>query len=148
MAEQHGGYRKPANPAPTSPPGKMSQRTDGGPADTQPMRPQSDGSYGDRKDLTQIQSGAPQAGSAVPASDLRDQVVPMGAPAQNPDQPVTDGAALGAGMDPGGAGIETNPNSQDMAALKDILPALEYIANGPTGSPSARAYIRSLKGGM
>lgn len=146
MAE-HGGYRRPEHPAPTSPPGAMSQRTDGGPADTQPMRPQSDGSYGDRKDLTQIQSGAPQAGNPTPALDSRDQVVPMGAPTQNPDQPVTDGAALGAGTGPNGAGIETNANSQDLTALKDILPALEYIANGPTGSPSARAYIRSLKGG-
>ena len=32
MAEQHGGKRTPRNPAPVSGPGRLSRRTDGGPA--------------------------------------------------------------------------------------------------------------------
>ena len=60
MAEQHGGKRTPRNPAPVSGPGKLSRRTDGGPAQ---VNAQMTGmAYGENKDFMEIQEGANMAG--------------------------------------------------------------------------------------
>jgi len=64
---QHGGYRKPARPAAVSAP-QSGARTDGGPADKQPIRTPTGGAYGEAKALTEQQQGAPLAagGPATP----------------------------------------------------------------------------------
>ena len=51
--ENSGGYRQPMNPAPVSPPGALSQRTDGGAMDgmTQPAQSYSGFAYGENKAL-------------------------------------------------------------------------------------------------
>lgn len=144
MAE-HGGKRTPAHPAAVSGPGALSRRTDGGPADTQAMQSLPNAGYGEAQDFAEISGGAPAAGNPVPTP----QAIPMGAPTQRPDEPVTAGSPMGAGMGPQAAGIELRSlDQQDAAALKSQLPMLEYIANRPGSSPSLRALVRRAKGNL
>ena len=88
MAE-HGGYRAPANPAPVSGPGALSARTDGVPAGQVTGLP-----YGQNSALNAQAASGPMA--QAPAAN----VVPLDAPSQYPDQPVTSGAPLGPGPGP------------------------------------------------
>lgn len=101
---QHGGYRKPASPAPVSGPGRLSARTDGGP--TNPIPP--GGDYGDRQDLEAVQTAAAGAAAAPPGAGGAPR--PPGgappaptdvfAPTRHPDQPITAGAPVGDGEGP------------------------------------------------
>lgn len=146
MAE-HGGRRTPAHPAAVSGPGALSARTDGGPADTQAMQSLPNAGYGEAKAFDEIQSGAPAAGNPVPSQ--APQAIPMGAPTQRPDEPVTAGNPMGEGVGPQAAGIEMRSmDQQDAASLAQQLPMLEYIANMPNASPSTRALVRRIKGNI
>lgn len=59
---------QPKTPAPVSGPGKMSQRTDGGPGSTsQPIRVPTGGAYGERKAAESQQQAAPLAVAGAPA---------------------------------------------------------------------------------
>lgn len=154
MAE-HGGYRKPSKPAPVSGPGKLSKRTDGGPA--QKLRPTTGGPYGDAASMTDLQRSAPMAAdgpspaqqapsSAPPPQPVN--VTPFGAPSTKPDEPVTSGNPLGAGVGPEAMGV-SNPldqaDQQDARRLLDYLPVLEFIANQPGSSAAMKAYVRQIK---
>jgi hypothetical protein len=94
MANGHGGYRQPMNPAPVSGPGALSQRTDGGAVDgmQQPMQQYTGFEYGENKLLNDQQAGAPMAGMP----DAFD-VVPLDAPTMFPDEPISAGADYGPG---------------------------------------------------
>lgn len=90
-----GGYRAPANPAAVSGPGALSQRTDGGQG--QPVTPVSGLGYGENGAVNAMQGAAPMAD----VSDTRaPTIVPLDAPTQMPQQPVTAGAAAGPGPGP------------------------------------------------
>jgi hypothetical protein len=92
---QHGGYRKPSNPAPVSGPGAMSKRTDGGP--TQPSMEVGGFEYGGRQDFMDIQGGAPlAAASDAPAESF----TPLFNPTERPNEPITAGAPVGPGPGP------------------------------------------------
>lgn len=94
MANGHGGYRRPENPAPVSGPGKFSKRTDGGPGDSQPIRYVPGMEYGGGQELMDLQAGAPMAAEGAPPRLAFD------APTERPDEPVTHGAPVGAGAGP------------------------------------------------
>ena len=139
MAER-GGYRRPSNPAPVSGPGALSQRTDGGPA-TQPQMVASGGAYGDRKEMLDIQSGAPMAGGgATPPPSA----IPFDAPTSNPGEPVTAGAALGPGIGPEAAGIKDDEQAT-AEQMRPYLRSLERVANLPGSNAQTRAYVRMLR---
>lgn len=106
-----GGYRKPANPAPVSGPGRLSRRTDGGAGSKQAMKEiPSNGQYGYRSDTAAATAGAPLAGGAAPttpvnvtgqrARNMATPVTPIGAPTARPGEPVTSGASVGPGYTP------------------------------------------------
>lgn len=136
-----GGYQKPNNPAPVSGPGALSQRTDGGPGDRQAMRELPDAAYGEQKANLEIQGGAPMAAAPAP------QAIPLGAPSQRPDEPVTAGNPLGPGVGPEAAGIDQRSTVQkDAAALAPFIPLLEFAAQLPDATESTRAVLRRLKG--
>jgi hypothetical protein len=146
-----GGYRQPANPAPVSGPGALSKRTDGGPG-KQPVRAPSGGAYGDRQNLEQLQQAAPVAaspggdvGAPQPAGDLTAGVVGFGEPTQQPDVPVTAGAASGEGPGLEALGLPNAPD-QDLRRLVGWLPVFEHMANQPGSSKAARNLVRQLKG--
>lgn len=140
MADNRGGYRRPSNPAPTSPPGALSQRTDGGPT-SQPQMVASGGAYGDRKEMLDLQSGAPLAGGgATPPPSA----IPFDAPSQNPGEPVTAGAALGPGIGPEAAGIK----GDEVATAEQMRPylrSLERVANLPGSNAQTRSFVRMLR---
>ena len=102
-----GGYRKPANPAPVSGPGKLSRRTDGGP--TQGMKDiAANGVYGERKALAEMQSSAPMQGNTTPSmpspqvsaasvAPTQQPMVGLFDPTQRPEEPITAGMPFGEG---------------------------------------------------
>ena len=97
------------------------------------------GGYGDRKAMESIQGGAPMQGTApLP------QGVPMDAPTQNPGEPVTAGAALGPGIGPQAAGIQSDEEAT-AEQMRPLLNSLEVIANLPGSNPQTRSYVRKLR---
>jgi hypothetical protein len=98
-----GGYQEPGAAAPVSGPGALSQRTDGKLGVTGLP-------YGENAPLNEMAAGLPQ-GPQRPAPS----VVPLDAPSQFPDEPITAGAPFGPG--PG-------PSVQNSGRLQDLLRAL------------------------
>lgn len=111
-----GGYRQPANPAPTSGPGMLSKRTDGGAVDgmskPQPKAVYTGMPYGDNKEINDQQSGANIAGNGIP-------MVSLNAPTTRPDEPVTTGINMGAG-----GGTETRQLPNVSSSLIDTIKLL------------------------
>lgn len=144
-----GGYRQPSSPAPVSGPGALSKRTDGGPG--QPVRAPSGGAYGDRQELEQLQQGAALSASpggdaaSGPPVDVTAGLIGLGEPSQQPDVPVTAGAAAGAGPGLEALGLPNQPD-EDLRRLVQYLPVLEHMASQQGASNSARNLVRSLKG--
>lgn len=95
-----GGYQAPAHPAAVSGPGRLSQRTDGGPA--QQLRHLTDAQYGEDAAYTAQQRSAPLAQTGPPPAAAAgtgeaQPVTGFGDPSARPDEPVTAGAPLGPG---------------------------------------------------
>lgn len=147
MAASHGGYRKPANPAPVSGPGALSQRTDGGPADTQGAKYVSGLSYGEGQALMETQRSAPMAASPAPAP-MPENLVPLNAPSQRPSEPVTAGAPVGPGVGPEALGLGAKDNAADeefRRSLGSYMPVLMQVASRASTSPETRNVIRQLR---
>ena len=154
MAEQHGGKRTPRNPAPVSGPGKLSRRTDGGPAQ---VNAQMTGmGYGENKDFMQIQKGASMAASPRSRGAAQaPQGNPMGAigggnplfsETQRPDEPVTAGANFG----PGAGGAPAAPvyserSSDDLANIKQYLPDLIEAASFVGAPETFKSLVNYLR---
>jgi len=147
-----GGYQAPAKPAMQSGPGSLSQRTDGGPASKQAMRYVSGmPNYGDGTDMMQIQGGAPMAATPSPrptspsqmaqaaqqqqqpAQPQQPPVVPLTAPTQRPNEPVTTGAATGAGAGLSAIGIQPGQVITPGASAKQVV---QSAAMHPDASPA------------
>ena len=115
--------------------------------DTQAMQSLPDAAYGEAKTYDEISGGAPAAGNPVPQPGPT--AIPMGAPTQRPDEPVTAGNPMGDGVGPDAAGIEMRSmDQQDAEALKYQLPMLEFMANRPGASPALRSIVRRMKGSI
>jgi len=154
-----GGYQRPTSPAPVSGPGSLSQRTDGGPAHKQAAKYISGLPYGQGQEMMNTQSSAPMEASTptpnpVPASQIAaasqqqmpamDQapVVPLTAPTQYPNEPITSGVDAGAG--PGLASLGLQPlavaqqqsaasSIKSLAASANVSPALQFLASKLNG---------------
>lgn len=130
-----GGYQPPANPAPVSGPGALSQRTDGGPGQAPASLP--DAQYGEQAEFQELQAGAPMAVD-------RSGVTPLDAPTGRPAEPVSAGSPLGEGPGP-----EILPSAQDesmsLARAMDFLPALLVLASQPNVDPQTRQLVRQLQ---
>ena len=150
MAKQ-GGYRRPANPAPVSGPGKLSRRTDGGPSSKsaiQGVREMSGGGkYGERKALEEAQSGAPMAGNPVmgaapamtSAAPVAGPVTGLFAPTQRPNEPVTAGLPVGPGETPA-------PNMVgDYDMIMKYMPALELMASQEDAPEAFKSLVKYVK---
>lgn len=147
MANGHGGSRTPAQPAPVSGPGALSQRTDG----KQPIRDLTGLPYGEGQAYHDLQASAPMeaAPPATPrpaagqtAAPVMPMPTPMGAPTQLPQQPLTAGSPFGPG--PGPEVLAQNPDQYQN--LRAALPTLVKLADLPTTSPATRNVIRYLRG--
>jgi hypothetical protein len=147
MANGHGGYRKPTNPAPVSGPGAHSRRTDG----KQPSMDLPDADYGEGAAFQDIQSSAPlaQTGSTSGASAAGAPMLPsgltgLGAPTTQPDMPVTDGADYGMGAGQEALGLPPSASKQDAQYLSKYLPTLISIAERDDTPPGTKAWVRNI----
>lgn len=153
-----GGYQKPGSPAPVSGMGAQSQRTDGGPADKQRLRYIANLPYGEGQEFMDIQSGAPMEASPAPTSTGARRavastgggggIIPLTAPSMRPNEPVTNGAELGAGAGLEALGIEAARQEQDRAFAAQIaqyMPVLMQVAASPNTSSETRDVIRQLR---
>ena len=153
MANGHGGSRTPANPAPVSGPGAMSRRTDGGPA--QPARYMAGGDYGDGQAMMDLQTSAPMSASPTPQTRAQSAgagqgvaaPVPLGAPTQRPDEPVTEGNPMGAGAGPSVLSSYGSPSAldADQAVLAQYLPRLLIMAGKESAPAGFRMFVRHLR---
>jgi hypothetical protein len=118
---QHGGYRKPANPAAVSGPGRHARRTDGKPGQSISTVP--DQPYGDASQQAAAQRIAPMGGQTPmpPAVGLAQQSgdnsaagpamptyqgSPLNGPSTRPNEPITAGVNTGPGP---GSEVLSNP---------------------------------------
>jgi hypothetical protein len=152
-----GGYQRPTSPAPVSGPGSLSQRTDGGPADKQAARYISGLPYGQGNEMMATQMAAPMEATSSPspasASDIVGQqqqaqpsaepmpVVPLNAPTQFPDQPVTHGVDAGAG--PGMASLGLQPG---VAQQQNAAGVIKAMANTGNASPALQFLAQKMGG--
>jgi hypothetical protein len=126
MAQQ-GGYRKPENPAPTSGPGSLSQRTDGGPAQGAKYIPGLP--YGQGQSTYDQQTAAPMAAAQpAPAAPAMEPITPLMAPTERPDEPITAGINRGEG--PGSEVMFDRP-APPTKSLTEIM--RDLIRFDPTG---------------
>jgi len=128
MAETRGGYRKPDMPAPTSGPGALSQRTDGGPA--QGAKYMSGLPYGEGRSTYDQQTAAPMAGSAPtpPAPEMPSgpPMLSLNDPTQRPDEPLTAGLNIGEGP---GSEVMNLPNRS-----QSLVDTIRYLTQfDPSG---------------
>lgn len=106
-----GGYQRPNNPAPVSGPGRLSRRTDGGPAQNVADLPNA--GYGENAEFTEVQGAAPMSASPPPpapggaglsamlgAAPGAEPPTPFTAPTERPEEPLTAGAPIGPGPGP------------------------------------------------
>lgn len=148
----NGGYRRPANPAPVSGPGALSQRTDGGPGAKAAAVKLPDAGYGEQKNFQEIQSGAPIAKGGVnasaPAPVPTQPPPPLDAPSGRPGEPVTNGAASGAGLGQESLGLfdPNNMAANDVQYMMRYLPQLQYMVDMTPDAPrSTVALVRYLR---
>jgi hypothetical protein len=140
MANGHGGYRKPTNPAPVSGPGAHSRRTDG-----QPSMDLPDAQYGENAAFKEAQAGAPLPSVGAPAAPSAPPVSFTGldAPTTQPDTPVTDGADYGAGAS--SAALGGIPAQQaDAQSLQRYLPTLIDIAERDDTPAGTKKWVRQI----
>ena len=131
----------PSNPAPVSGPGALSQRTDGGPADKQPIRDMPGGEYGEGKEMQQIQAGADMY--AQPGPEAPPMPGGMFDPTGRPTEPITSGVDMGPG--PGATPAQDDSFQNDMTVVARYLPSLRRAAEEPNATDSFKAVVRYLE---
>lgn len=131
----------PNNPAPVSGPGALSARTDGGPADKQPIRSLPNAEYGANKEFMELQQGAPLYEQSAPPS------APPGLfePTQRPDEPVTSGIASGPGEGPTQYPTFQEQGQDDVQVILRYMPALRRAASGNGAPETFKSFVRYLE---
>lgn len=111
-------------------PGRFSTRTD--------LPPSKE--YGERKALQEIIAGAPTPSAG---SEPQPRVVPLTAPTERPETPLTSGMDIGEGP-----GSEILPNFRQSEAdiVNKYMPALNAMASQPDAPQSFRLFVRYLQG--
>jgi hypothetical protein len=140
-----GGYHPPSNPASVSGPGQLSQRTDR----PQPMQNLSNPKYGEQKDFHEIQSGAPMSAPPSPATGAGAASVaaptPLSQPSGRPGEPVTSGAALGAGAGTEALNLPASSTRQSLREMYGpILPALIAESQGRYATQEFKDAVAAL----
>ena len=120
-----GGYRKPENPAPSSGPGALSQRTDGGPAQGAKYIPGLP--YGQGQETYAQQTAAPMAAAQpAPAAPTLPPMMSLNDMTQRPDEPLTAGLNIGEGP---GSEVMNVPNRS-----QSLIDTIRYLTQfDPSG---------------
>lgn len=118
------------------------------------MRDLPNAKYGENAAFTAAEQAAPMSQSAggmgaqaAPPSLAPDLsgIVPMGAPSQRPDEPVTAGMPFGPGAGstaPSGPGGMT---AEQAARLRSYLPVLVLLASQDDADPNTKQFVRQLR---
>ena len=124
-------------------PGKYAKRLDRMPSN----------SYGDTTETAQLASGAPLARTPdvrpAPASQVKTAaqsapITPMFAPTERPQEPVTSGVDVGAGMGSEALAMRQPDDTNFRSSIASYKPVLNYISDLPNTSPETRQAIRQL----
>lgn len=113
-------------------PGKLSKRTD----------LPGDGTYGSRKEINEIKSGAPLAKAAPPEMyrlPSASKVVPLTQETQYPDQPITDGLPVGPGYTP------PPPVNNRYAMISKYMNQLDSLAAQPDAPAAFKVFLNFVK---
>jgi hypothetical protein len=143
MANGHGGYRRPTQPAAVSGPGRLSQRTDGGPS--QPIAELPNAKYGEAAAFRAAEQAAPMSASPMLTPDLSG-IVPMGAPSQRPEEPITAGMPFGPGAGSTGPALVSGMTPDQAERLRSYLPVLVLLASQDDADPATKKFVRQLRG--
>jgi hypothetical protein len=133
---------------PVSGPQGYTQRVNAG------QDPSRDPAYGDGVTLQNLKAGAPLAQTAssasaaqAPAVDPFAAVPGFGTPTQQPETPITAGAAAGAGPGPEVLGLPQDEVQERTADARALLPAVQSMivaASRPDATPSFKRYVRTV----
>lgn len=149
--ENRGGFRP---TAPQNNPANVSARGGNGQSGTQAARYIPGMGYGQGKQTLETQRSAPLAGNPAPIKPARTPVlsgptpVPLNAPTQNPEEPITTGVDVGPGPGSEILNLPKEPTyNPDIDMIRTYLPAMEFWAMQP-GTPQTTkdyvAYLRSI----
>jgi len=110
-------------------------------------------SYCDTTETAQLASGAPLARTPdvrpAPASQVKTAaqsapITPMFAPTERPQEPVTSGVDVGAGMGSEALAMRQPDDTNFRSSIASYKPVLNYISDLPNTSPETRQAIRQL----
>ena len=101
--------------------------------------------YGEGQKTMQMQKAAPMAG---PTPTPSVEPLPLTAPTTRPNEPVTAGAAMGAGPGNEALNLPMQQQSQDpdINMVRTYYPILEFWANQPGTSQATKDYVQFLRG--
>jgi hypothetical protein len=98
-----------------------------------------------------VQAAPPPPGPGGPAGQsATGPPAELGAfnrPTERPGEPLTTGIPSGPGAGPE-ALAATNRPDPELEAMRPYLPTLELLASQPNASPTARMFVRRLRGSM
>lgn len=97
--------------------------------------------YGQAQAQRQAQQATPRPPSFPPPGSMGD----FAGPTQRPDEPLTAGADVGPGP---GSNVLPSPVSEDLIAMKQWLPTLEFAASQPSATPTFQNWVRRMRGSM
>jgi hypothetical protein len=139
--------------APVSGPGRMSRRTDRSPS--QKIRELPDAAYGEAQEFNDLQKQSPLANDPkAPAPGMQtgapsgggmplSSVIPLSAPTQRPDEPVTAGVNGGPGPGPEALGPAMSQRTAQYQSASDLVSQLAAAS----GSADLQALAANLKRG-
>jgi hypothetical protein len=126
-------------------PGKYAKRVDRAPSEY----------YGQTSGDAAAASGAPLAKTPdtrpttmteLRAASTNEPVTPLFSPSQRPNEPVTNGIDMGAGMGADALALQKPDDMNFRANIESSKPVLRYIVDLPNTSPETREAIARLLG--
>ena len=129
------------NPGAVAGPGKLTKRTDLPPK--QGIKRLPNPAYGEQQQFMQQEAAAPMAKAQNPMGS----VIPLGAPTQRPNEPVTAGvdAGPGPGSDVLGMKSPIDVQLQDLSTLAKYMPLMAQYADSPQSSGTMKAFVNYLR---
>jgi hypothetical protein len=129
------------NPGAVAGPGKLTKRTDLPPK--QGIKRLPNPAYGEQQDFMNQEAAAPMAQAQNPLAG----VVPLNAPTQRPNEPVTAGVDAGPGPGSEILGMKTGMDTQleDISMLAKYMPLMSKFADSPQSSGTMKAFVNYLR---
>lgn len=114
----------------------------------------SDAKYGEQQAYHNAEAAAPMSASpggmdaaaaAAPSGPNLSNIVPMGAPTQNPNQPIQAGLPMGPGAGSTMAPQQPSLSPEDAKRLQAYIPTLVLLASQEDSSPATKQFVRQLR---